>query len=56
MNIRDWTVWLEPEPSKKPVMAFRSEGELHTVWLDSNHGLEDRSDEELQRWLDEGRG
>ncbi len=51
---RHWTVWLER--AKTPVMSFRSEGDLHTVLLDSNDGLKDRSDEELQRWLDEARG
>ncbi len=54
---RHWTVWLER--AKTPVMSFKSERELYTVLLDSNpglEGLEDRSDEELQRWLDEGRG
>ena len=51
---RQWTIWLEPV--KKPVISFKSEGEFHTVLLDSNDGLEDRSHEELQRLLDEGRG
>ena len=51
---RDWTVWLERE--SKPVLAFGSEGELHTVVVDFSESLEGRSDEDLQRLLDEGRG
>ena len=39
----------------KPVLAFGSERELHTVLVDFNDSLEDRSDAELQRLLDEGR-
>ena len=50
---RRWTVWLEPV--KKPVISFKSGRELHTLLLDSNPRLEDRLDEELQRWLDEAR-
>ena len=51
---RHWEVWLEPVD--RPVLSFRSEGEFHTLLLDSRDGLEDWSDEELQRLLDEGRG
>ncbi len=51
---RQWTVWLER--GIKPVLAFRSEGEVHIVVVDFSDGLEDRSDAELQRLLDEGRG
>ena len=52
---KHWTVWLE-RWGQWPVLVFKSEGEIHTVFLDSDDGPEDRSDEELQRWLDEARG
>ena len=64
MTLRDWTgprdgkrwsVWFE-RWGPWPVLVFKSEGELHTVLLDSDDGLDDRSDEELQRLLDEGQG
>ena len=51
---RSWTVWLGP--GDHSILAFGSEGEVHTVVVDFNVGLEDRSDEDLQRLLDEGRG
>ena len=51
---RNWTVWLER--GTWPVLVFGSEGDVHKVAVDFNDGLEDRSDEELQRLLDEGRG
>ena len=51
---RHWKVWLER--AKKPVLAFRSEGEVHIVVVDFTEGLGDRSDAALERWLDEGRG
>ena len=51
---RHWTVWLVL--GKKPVLAFASEGDTYTVDVDFSEGLGDRSDEELQRLLDEGRG
>ena len=62
MTLRDWTdprdgrhwkVWLERVPPS--VLAFGSEGDIHTVVVDFVDGLEDRSDAELQRLLDEGR-
>ncbi len=49
----DWRVWLRRGST---VLAFGSEGEFHTVVVDFTDGLEDRSDEELQRLLDEARG
>ncbi len=51
---RRWTLWLEP--GSKPVLAFGSEGYIYKVVVDFSEGLEDRSDRELQRLLDEGRG
>ena len=48
---RHWTVWLVL--GKKPVLAFASEGDTYTVDVDFTDGLEDRSDEDLQRLLDE---
>ena len=62
MTLRDWTdprdgrqwkVWLERGPP--PVLAFASEVEVISVLVDFNEGLEDRSDADLQRLLDEGR-
>ena len=63
MNFRDWrdprdgrywSVWLQR--GKKPVLTFGSTGDVYSVVVDFTDGLEDRSDEELQRLLDEGRG
>lgn len=49
-----WTLWLELA-GDRPVLAFGSEGTTHTVVVDFDDFLEDRSDADLQRWLDEGR-
>ena len=35
---------------------FASEDDLFSIVIDFNDGLEDRSDAELERLLDEGRG
>ena len=51
---RRWTLWLEP--GSKPVLAFGSKGEVHTVVVDFSEGRVDRSARELQRLLDVGRG
>ena len=51
---RRWRIWLERRPT--PVLVFGSEQDLHTVDVDFTEGLEDRSDADLQRWLDEGGG
>ncbi len=51
---RHWTVWLER--GQPPVLAFGSEGDTHSVVVDFTEGLEDRSDADLQRLLDEARG
>lgn len=47
-------MWLEQGPP--PVLVFGSERDLHTVVVDFTDGLEDRSDEDLQRLLDDVRG
>ena len=49
-----WTLWLETG-GDRPVLAFGSEGDTHTVVLDFDEGLWDLSNEDLQRFLDEGR-
>ncbi len=51
---RHWTVWIDR--ASKPVLAFASDGDVHTVVADFADGLEDRSDADLQRLLDEGKG
>ena len=62
MTFRDWTDprdgrhWKVRQTGQPAVLVFESEGELVSVPIDFNPGLEDRSDEELQRLLDEGRG
>ncbi len=63
MTLRDWTdprdgrpwkIWLEP--GQPTVLVLGSERDLHTVVVDFREGLEDLSDEELQRLLDERGG
>ncbi len=44
-------VWLELA-GDRPVLAFGSEGETHTLVVRFNDGLADRSDTDLQRLLD----
>ena len=39
-----------------PVLVFASEDEVISVLVDLNDGIAHRSDEDLQRLLDEGRG
>ena len=51
---RQWTVWIRP--GGDPTLALVSENEFHTVLVNFTEGLEDRSDADLQRLLDEGRG
>ena len=46
-----WLLW-----GSSPVLAFGAEGDVHTIGVDFTDRLEDRSDEDLQRLLDEGRG
>ena len=62
MTLRDWTDprdgrhWRVQQTGLLPVLVFASKGDLFSVVVDSNNGLEDRSDAELQRLLDEARG
>ena len=62
MTLRDWT---DPRDGRHrsvqqtglpTVLVFASEDDLFSVVVDFNEGLEDRSDAELERLLDEGRG
>ena len=61
MTLRDWTDprdgrhWKLRQTGLPPVLIFANEAEVIRVLVDFN-GLEDRSDEDLQRLLDEGRG
>ena len=50
---RHWYVRLETGPP--PVLVFASEGDVCSVVVDFKDGIEDRSDEALERLLDEGR-
>ena len=52
---RHWKVWLVWGSGPR-LLAFGSEGDVHTVVVDFTDRVEDRSDEELKRLLDEGRG
>ncbi len=62
MTLRDWTDlrdgrhWKVWQTGLPPVLVFATEEEIISVLVDFSHGLEDRSDEDLQRLLDEGRG
>ncbi len=62
MTLRDWTDsrdgrhWKVRQTGLPPVLVFASEDDVFSVVVDSNNGLEDRSDAELERLLDEGRG
>ena len=47
-------LWLETA-GDRPVLAFGSEGNTHTVVVDFGQGLWDLSDEDLQRFLDEAK-
>ena len=53
---RDGRYWKLRQAGLPPVLVFTSEKEVVSVPVDFIDGLEDRSDEELQRLLDEGRG
>ena len=61
MTFRDWTDprdgrhWKVRQTGLPPVLVFASEDEVISVPVDFNDGLAHRSDEELQRLLDEGR-
>ena len=62
MTLRDWTDprdgrhWRIRQTGLPTVLVFASEDDLFSVVIDFNDRLEDRSDAELQRLLDEGRG
>ena len=62
MTLRNWTDsrdgrrWKIRQTGLPPLMVFTSEDERYSVLIDFSRGLEDRSDEDLQRLLDEGRG
>ncbi len=62
MTLRDWTDprdgrrWRIRQTGLPTVLVFASEDDLFSVVIDLKHRLEDRSDAELQRLLDEGRG
>ncbi len=48
-------LWLEIA-ADRPILAFGSEGDIHTVVVDFEEGwLWDLSDEDLQRFLDEAK-
>ncbi len=61
MTLRDWTDprdgrhWKVRQTGLPPVLVFASEVVVVSVPVDFIDGLEDRSDEALQRLLDEGR-
>ena len=62
MTLRDWTDprdgrhWRVRQYGLPPVLVFACEDEVISVLVDFTVELEDRSDAELQRLLDEGRG
>lgn len=51
---RHWKVRLETGPPA--VLVFASKGDVWSVLVDFTDGLDDRSDADLGRRLDEGRG
>ncbi len=61
MTLRDWTNprdgrhWRVQQTGLLPVLVFSSKDDLFSVVADFNDRLEDRSDAELERLLDEGR-
>ncbi len=62
MTLRDWTDprdgrhWRVQQTGLLPVLVFASKDDLFSVVVDFTNRLEDRSDAELERLLDEGRG
>ena len=62
MILREWTDprdgrhWRVRQTGLPTVLVFASEDDLFSVVIDFNDRLEDRSDAELERLLDEGRG
>ena len=61
MTLRFWTDprdgrhWKVRQTGLPPVLVFATEEEVISVLVDFSDGLADRSDEDLQRLLDEGR-
>ena len=51
---RHWTLRLDR--GRRPVLTFASGNETFTLAVHCDAGLEDRSDRDLERLLDEGRG
>ena len=62
MTLREWTDprdgrrWKVRQTGLPRVLVFASEGEVYSVVVNFKDGLEDRSDADLQRLLDEARG
>ena len=62
MTLRFWTDprdgrhWKVRQTGPPPVLVFESEDDVFSVLVDFNDRLEDRSDAELQRLLDEEEG
>ncbi len=62
MTLRDWTDprdgrhWKVRQTGLPPVLVFTSGDDVFSVVVDFNDGIEHRSDAELERLLDEGRG
>ncbi len=62
MTLRNWTDprdgrhWRVQQTGLLPVLVFSSKDDLFSVVVDFNDRLADRSDEDLQRLLDEGKG
>ncbi len=60
MTLRFWTDsrdgrhWKVRQTGLPPVLVFTSGDDVFSVVVDFNDGLEDRSDAELERLLDEG--
>ncbi len=61
MTFRDWTdprddrEWRLRQTGLPPVLVFASEDEVISVLVNFSDDLEEQSDEDLQRLLDEGR-
>ena len=61
MTLRHWTDprdgqhWKVRQTGLPPVLVFTSGDDVFSVVVDFNDGIEDRSDAELERLLDEGR-
>ena len=62
MDLRKWTDprddrrWKVRQTGLPPVLVFASGDDVFSVVVDFNDGIEDRSNAELERLLDEARG